>query len=248
MNITIIPDQHGESHWKKVYNLKSDYYISLGDWFDSFIVPPSLQIQNFIEYMEWVKQDPEHRITCIGNHDLAYMTTEKSGASVSGHNLDYHDEICNLLYGNFKYLKLFFILDDIVFSHAGFSNTWINRFNINLKHLKNNWIHYYDKLTFVQPKLRELIDTPISPVGDNVWQSPLWIRPNSLIKDSFFDFQIVGHTEICTYSPAFIQKDGKKFIFCDSVNHNLITTINTNEIKDDEKYYFGQPDEYKIIG
>jgi len=250
MNITIIPDQHGERNWEKVYIISdSDYFVSLGDWFDSFNVPANEQMRNFKEYMDWVKQDPEHRLTCIGNHDLAYLMSSLDGMDVSGHNLKYHNQINKLLNENIEYLKPFVILDDIVFSHAGFSNSWIERYDIDLDDLETNWntTTYHNLLMFNEPPDDIDITDEVSITGDNIWQSPLWIRPYSLIQDSYFPFQVVGHTELCEDSPAYIQHDDNKFIFCDSQKHNLITTINTSDIKDNSKFYFGSIEDYEIF-
>ena len=39
--VTVIPDMHGCNHWKTVIGkeTESDYFVSLGDWFDSFDLP-----------------------------------------------------------------------------------------------------------------------------------------------------------------------------------------------------------------
>lgn len=230
MNVYIIPDQHGERNWEKVYNVEADYYVSLGDWFDSFIIPHSEQLTVFNEYIEWVKLDPSHRLSCIGNHDLAYLMDVSEGEFVSGHNNWYHEQIHNALLTNIKYFKPYCVIDDIVFSHAGFTKSWINRFNIDMDDLWSNWQNYYNKLKFVEPvNVDEIVNS--SPTGDNLYQSPLWIRPYSLLKDSYYKYQIVGHTEMCRSKPLYLEYNNKKVMFCDSQKHKLLTMINTAEFK-----------------
>ena len=65
--------------------------------------------------------------------------------------------------------------------------------------------------------------------GDEVSQFCLWIRPHSLLKDAFYDKQIVGHTEFCFWmDPIVLQKDDKKVMLTDSLDHH-IHIIDTNE-------------------
>lgn len=65
--------------------------------------------------------------------------------------------------------------------------------------------------------------------GDEKTQFCLWIRPHSLLEDAFYDKQIVGHTEYCFWvDPIVLQKDNKKVMLTDSLDHH-IHIIDTNE-------------------
>ena len=51
-----------------------------------------------------------------------------------------------------------------------------------------------DAFAFQRPSFRKLTAEQ-SLYGDNIYQSPLWIRPNSLHQDALPNYrQIVGHT------------------------------------------------------
>ena len=226
--VAIIPDQHGEDNWKKVLGIKADYYVSLGDWFDSFTIDYDTQMQNFTEFIDFVKQDPEHRIALLGNHDLAYLQPANRGMLTSGHDIYYHDDIHELILSNIRYLQIYFNIDGIVFSHAGFSKKWVERWM--REDLNDNIMKHLLSLSFINPT-SILNAEDFNEYGDNTYQSPLWIRPYSLLHNSAYPIQIVGHTEMCSSAPIYAQYDNNKVIFCDSPHHNLIFTINTDEIK-----------------
>lgn len=233
ITITIIPDMHGDVHWKKAMTITSTYYVSLGDWFDSFTVPHDKQIENFKEYVTWVRQDPEHRLTCIGNHDLAYLQSLEKGMNVSGHSAEYHEQIHAILMENIMMFKPIIELYGIVFSHAGVSKRWMANCDININRLCSNynWVTNPEPLDFQTRNISKKYNYHVlDPAGDNIFQSPLWIRPKSLLKNSYFPFQVVGHSEICHDFPIYVINNHKKVIFCDSPEHNIIFTINIDEI------------------
>lgn len=149
-------------------------------------------------------------------------------------------------------LLLAFECDDWVFSHAGFSKTAVNYmkiilskiygtsydgedFSVNLlnetfrKRLevyngntKINWIPFDIKLDW---------DGHFSGSGDEPCQFCLWIRPDSLLSDSYYPKQVVGHTEMCIadYVALKNQKaDEPTILVCtDSPRHNIFKIFDT---------------------
>ena len=73
-----------------------------------------------------------------------------------------------------------------------------------------------------------------SPSGDEVTQTPTWIRPFSLLKDSYFKNQIVGHTE-APFAPLFIKNKNINLILVDSPKHNSYFELDTNNLPKFEK-------------
>ena len=75
-----------------------------------------------------------------------------------------------------------------------------------------------------------------SPSGDEVSQGMLWIRPPSLMNDSYYPKQIVGHTEL---NESFfenggylcIERNGNDFVFTDSPSHKVRNVFNTKNYK-----------------
>lgn len=65
----------------------------------------------------------------------------------------------------------------------------------------------------------------INCYGDDPWQTPLWIRPNSLVDNMYFSKQCVGHTE---YEKVIdIKEDGKHLLVVDSPMHDFFIEIDT---------------------
>lgn len=87
MKILIIPDVHGEHHWEKVKSISEsnyDYAVFLGDYFDSGIYSKEIkafiqnnkwpnQGENFQNICNWVREKPDTRKICLGNHDWSVL-------------------------------------------------------------------------------------------------------------------------------------------------------------------------------
>ena len=80
---------------------------------------------------------------------------------------------------------------DIYCTHAGISKTFLNRFGIaeddNMEDNLNDLFRY-------KPLSFKFCGT--DDAGNDVTQSPIWIRPKSLHEDSIDKTQIVGHTVV----------------------------------------------------
>ena len=73
--LVAIGDIHGSSNWKKVVQ-KEDLNTTIlfvGDYFDSFFIPPADQIKNFKEIVKLKLANPESVILIVGNHELHYL-------------------------------------------------------------------------------------------------------------------------------------------------------------------------------
>ena len=223
--VCVIPDMHGSSAWEAVHSLKFDYSVSLGDWFDNPDISTIQQIKNFKRYMEWVKIDPEHRFTCIGNHDLAYLD-EYPYQEISGHDAVHHEEISHLLMSNIKFLRPYVKIENCVFSHAGVSAFWLASNHMN--GIEDLDIPYWWKSPALQFDLRGY-----DPSGNDVTQGPLWIRPEALLYSSFYPLQCIGHTEICKDNYLYVcnEDESKRIIFCDSPTHDLVQIIDLKLIE-----------------
>lgn len=221
----IIPDIHGNHKWENFLKINNidlyDNVYFLGDYFDSWNNnwENNDQLNNFLNICNLSRKNPKVKLL-IGNHDLAYLT---NNMSVSGHQQFHSIDIYCVLMDNLDLLNIAYCIDNWVISHAGISNSWF-RSNVGLDfpHLEDaiNVINtmFQNKnfkiFDFIMPnKLSNYYDVS----GDDIWQSPTWIRPKSLLKDMKFKKQIVGHTEISDIS--FFQNEDCKLIICDSPNH-----------------------------
>jgi hypothetical protein len=87
---------------------------------------------------------------------------------------------------------------------------------------------------FIKKTFNAFLFTGLDCYGDDVTQSPLWVRPRSLVTDQYFDKQCVGHTEIGD-SPMIVADDetGQKIVVIDTPKHDvaIILDTETDEIK-----------------
>lgn len=181
------------------------------------------------------------------------------GADVSGHQNEHIEEIRKLLTENHDILDLAFECDAncpggrLIISHAGFSRTWVTSllkvFGIqedqwSVSFLNDQW----HKLSFNSHSenfnyaFEELLDWYgfFSGSGNEVTQGPLWIRPEALLTDAFYETQIVGHTECCLGDFAVLrEKDNSlnrtnTLIVADSASHILFDIIDTENLPGNE--------------
>ena len=200
MKIVVIADTHGRDLWKKQIEENADLYIFLGDYFDSPYIEGEDQIRNFLEIKDFYENNKDKVILLAGNHDLSYINFD---CACSGFQNKYAWTIHNILRPMYENndLKACKIINNYLFVHAGISKTWCENYNINVNNLEEEVNNLFSKEIFAfsfqpSPYINKLSYRNSSdPYGDNTWQSPMWIRPYSLMVDKLDNFiQIVGHT------------------------------------------------------
>ena len=254
--ILSVPDVHGSHEWEVVKILPKnsyDYIVFHGDYFDAWENEWPDQGDNFKAICNFIREDTEHRKLLIGNHDWSYLSQSREGSNCSGHQTaSFNREgkttlIRELLLSARDILELAFECDGWIFSHAGFSKTAVNYMNeilLKLGIIKNESEYSIDLLnaTF-KKRLAEYYSTkPVhwtyfdekldwdgcfSGSGDEPSQFCLWIRPDSLLEDAYYNKQVVGHTELCIYDKIYLQHGENKVIIVDSPNHEVYDVLDT---------------------
>ena len=210
MKTIVIGDIHGHDTWKQVIEkeIDADKFIFIGDYFDSFTVPGLIQMQNFQDIIafkesqqgiELIANPPQKVIMLIGNHDYHYFP-EIGYTGCSGYQNKMAPSINHLININRKHLQMCYQMDEFVFSHAGICETWMDRqFGdyANYGWSEENIADKVNELFQYQPK--KLDFSGRDGYGDDVGQSPIWIRPKSLQKSNYDllrnrVIQVVGHT------------------------------------------------------
>lgn len=204
MKTIVLGDIHGGRKWKEVVNKENpDRVIFLGDYFDNYEETTAEdQMNNFMDIIELKKTSGKEVIILIGNHDYHYLEPDfpytgfQEGAGVA---------IGWLLKDNLHHMQICYFMDNVLFTHAGVTNEFLRQtgwgdesiphFLIDLFHFKRRafqFISGYDKY------------------GDNIFQSPIWVRPRSLVANSKFGLtQVVGHTK----QPQIMQVKNKKDMY-----------------------------------
>jgi len=196
MKIIGIGDIHGLSIWKDIINKEQnvDKFVFIGDYLDSFDISSANQIFNFKEILEFKKQNPTKVELLIGNHDFHYYidspTERYSGfktVTLTNSKQLLRDEIIR---GN---IKVCFNYQNLLFSHAGITNTWIKNNILNIQPNENIFDYINDYLIY---KPNVFLFNGLDSYGDDIIQSPMWVRPNSLNIDALENYiHIVGHTQ-----------------------------------------------------
>lgn len=190
MKIIYIGDTHGHSSWADIIdNEEFDIVVLMGDYVDSFTVKPEVQRDNLLKIKEYKEKYGDKLIVIYGNHDHSYLEREKC----SGWN-PITDKLCTPILKEMKDKGMFhlsFIYDDIIATHAGISKYWLKEvaFLTEPQYVKfGNFPTCYLDWNCIKG---------YNGYGDTISQSPIWIRPASLLQDKIDGYrQIVGHTKL----------------------------------------------------
>lgn len=222
MKILIIGDIHESNFWIDHVDKNKDHIdkiVFMGDYFDSFKkVSAQEALENFkkiLSLRDTLGNDKV--IMLIGNHDFHYTkfcAGRYSGFSTttfvtSGSFLD------ELVDGGV--IVLSYETDGYLFSHAGISSTWFSEMigdDMDVSDINDVFKQSPRIIEFRKDK------RTTSQYGDNIHQSPIWIRPNSLSSDPYGEYhQIVGHTAFdfsAVDSNRTEMNNGKNLYFTDS--------------------------------
>lgn len=227
-HLIAIGDIHGTNHWENIikeYAEPQDFIVFVGDYFDSNILPPNEIIRN-VERVFRFSADNSNVILLIGNHDYHYMGYDED--RYSGYNHQYASTYRKILEENRHLLHICVTVEwknaRMLLTHAGVSNTFCIDNGIPLSNVPRGltelWKHKPEAFGFKQGYGDDY--------GNHPKQSPLWIRPASLIKDNVYGYkQIVGHTQlsnITTITPHKHTDDTVTFIDTGSNEHSFVIT------------------------
>lgn len=228
MKTVVIPDLHGKSMWLMVIEKeRPQRVIFLGDYFDSFDISGAEQVRNFQKLMEYAEKHPEIEwVFLIGNHDYHYFL-EVGYTGTSGYQGDMAATIGHLLEANKDKLQMAYQMDQYLFSHAGVGETFLRRNEFYKANLP-----IVDFVNELWNNNKQAFDfCGVDGYGDDIGQTPIWIRPKSLMQDGDLEYtnqhvQVVGHTRVLSLSDQLEENEDTPFIFCDTwdnaVKHYLV--------------------------
>lgn len=205
MKTVVIGDIHGRSVWKLIYEMeKPDKMIFIGDYFDSFDIKGVDQLNNFQDIIKFKESGVCEVIMLVGNHDYHYFP-EIGDTGTSGYQHLLAPSIQYVVHENRHHLQMAYQTDDMLFTHAGVSSVFMDQvfgkdgWKAETIAFDLNEMFKYKPKTFEFGEMLHY-NTYQDPYGDNEAQSPIWIRPRSLMrsnKDTLRKkvIQVVGHTE-----------------------------------------------------
>lgn len=190
MRVIVFGDTHGRDVWKQVVNTeKWDMVIFLGDYFTSRDgISEADQIANFKEIMEFKDLYPDHVILCIGNHDTQAMRYSWADCSPRFYSNWAYDNRAEIL----SRCQWVYVIDDIVFSHAGITTQWFD--NVKKAHPE---VKTFDDINLIEPcELFGFTPCKLSDYyGDSQTQPCTWVRPACLTEYGVPGYTyVVGHT------------------------------------------------------
>ena len=195
MKTIFLGDTHGRSLWKDIIAKESpDRVVFIGDYFDSFDIKSTEQMFNFKEIIAFKESNQCEVILLIGNHDYHYYP---GGETYSGYQHGAAPAIKQLLEENKHHMQMCYQLDNILCSHAGIGHNWLVE---QEKYESGSIADFVNDIWNYKP-IRFMF-YGFDPYGDNKTQTPIWIRPKSLLagnKETFLKkdyIQIAGHTQV----------------------------------------------------
>ena len=198
----ILGDTHGRSNWKlAIAQDQPDRVIFIGDYFDSFDFSGVEQIDNFKQIIQYKENNPQVEVVLlIGNHDHHYFP-EIGYTGTSGFQSTMAPSIMQVIDENRHHLQMAYGFDNFLCTHAGVSPVFMDQVFGADGWSKESIVVDLNELFRYKPKAFEF--NGFDGHGDNTTQTPIWIRPRSLmsankkhpkgLKDDYI--QIVGHTQ-----------------------------------------------------
>lgn len=197
----IIGDIHARACWRNVVR-EDCINIFVGDYFDPYeYVPQEERMTIFRDILEFKRQHPE-TVLLYGNHDLHYLIDgERYSRYQPEFAADYRmafRQSESLFHG-----IAFAIADKALVTHAGVTKDWYEKYfgpyrteSLETIAEKINELWRRNKRAFTfDANATEWLDC----YGTSPTHSPVWIRPEILVKHDLFagaeSKQIVGHSQ-----------------------------------------------------
>jgi predicted MPP superfamily phosphohydrolase len=181
MKTVVLGDTHGRSNWKlAIYQEEPiDRVIFMGDYFDSFDIPGVEQIDNFKNIIRYKETNPQVEVVLlIGNHDYHYFP-EIGYNGTSGYQSGIAPSITQVIEENRHHLQMAYGFGDYLFTHAGVSPVFMDQVFGENDWTIENVVVDLNELFRYKPMSFEF--NGFDAYGDNTTQTPIWIRPRSLM-------------------------------------------------------------------
>lgn len=185
--IVVLGDIHGRTVWKDIVAKEQpDQVIFLGDYVSTHEdISDDEQVENLKEILKYKDEHPE-TILLRGNHDMQHLGFET--IEISGYFPVVAMEMEHFKDEFLAKTQWIHVMGNIVFSHAGVSQAWLDANGLKLEHI--NKLAPSELFGFNTSDPHDLF-------GNSPEQPPTWIRPMALISEMIPDYdQVVGHTPV----------------------------------------------------
>jgi predicted MPP superfamily phosphohydrolase len=182
MKTTVIGDIHGRTIWQEIVTRESDsdLFVFMGDYFDSYESGEtgSGELANFINILDYKRENPGKVILLIGNHDYHYMP--KITVQYSRYDYRWASNMTKTLREAWEegLLKVCHVQDDILFVHAGVTKTWCTDHDIDSKNIEEEMHELWETS---KSSFGFIYGENLSPYGDDPHNSEnKWIITKSI--------------------------------------------------------------------
>ncbi len=205
--IVVFGDIHGRSVWREIIEAEQpDLTVFLGDYVTSREgIGEGMQLQNLDDILQYKEQHAQQVVLLRGNHDC-----EAAGFEWGGCFPSFGEKMLFPLEKFEQLTQWAYRWGDVVFSHAGISNTFLAQKRLTVDELAQ-------LSAFDDPRFGFCPADGGDCYGDTVTQTPTWIRPEALLTDMPQGLiQVVGHT---THEQVTMAQDpdGNKLWLCDAL-------------------------------
>ena len=218
MQTIIIGDIHGRNYWKKIIqnHPNADRVIFVGDYFDNHDIPYTEQVENFKDIISLKLNHKIEVIMLIGNHDHQYFTDVILDNITRFQNATCQAFISTLAEYRAHLQMAYQFHDNLLVTHAGVGQTFLRKWigkEIDIQKI-GQCINLLFEANPVAFKFNG-----IDPTGDDITNTPIWIRPKSLILNTQdlnkYIIQIVGHTRMDK-----VKNESDQYFFIDTLSNS----------------------------
>lgn len=195
MKLIALGDTHGRADWKRIVSsVDFDKVVFIGDYFDTHEnITPEQQKSNFEDLMAYKREHMDKVVLLLGNHDYHYLRTveERYSGFQELHKTDIQELLHHAL--DHDLVQVCYIHENYMFSHAGVTKTWLSHAGYTGEEPLATFINDLFKYQPIAFRFTSGANRSLS--GDDICQTPIWVRPTSLALDALDGFiQVVGHT------------------------------------------------------
>lgn len=207
MNL-VIADIHGRDFWIKPCNEWDGKIIFLGDYHDPYTwqVSNKESLANLYKLVDFYNSNKDRCVFLYGNHDVSYL----GGQMTYRYDTIRAKEVTALL--KQLPLQLIYIEDNVIYSHAGITQGWLNHNHLTIEDVKQ-----------LRPNDNRLDQVSMYRGGYDDYSSPIWCDVNEFdISNKLSNYyQIFGHSQqevnpIITKEYACL--DVRKAFICDNTD------------------------------
>ena len=212
MRTLVFGDIHGRLIWEDILKKEKDIdkIVFLGDYVTTHeSISDEQQLFNFEDILTYKEDNPEKVILLRGDPALWKVSwgdcTPRPSSWLKKKLLFNFNQFSRLS-------QWLYIQDNIIFSHAGVSQIWLD----------SSGIVSIDDINDKKPS--EIFgfcpgpDNPFDMYGDSIYQSCEWIRPDSLYKSAVENtIQVVGHTNYGKVVKKYNEERNVTIYLCDAL-------------------------------